>query len=171
MEHFLNELYFAPLPAPGALTPSIFTAGQAWRKYIRHSKDLVYSQRAAERILRDLKNPSSWPYLARQLSLAMDGDARSLVDSDTWDRWYFEMERSAVMCNDGPRFAPPTIEELVDEHVDVFLNVSKLAFAALSTEEDPGCQYWPVTPSERFAGPWNHTLGNPVLVISNTVRI
>ncbi|EJF56709.1 hypothetical protein DICSQDRAFT_174660 [Dichomitus squalens LYAD-421 SS1] len=31
-----------------------------------------------------------------------------------------------------------------------------------------GCQYWPVTPPERYLGPWNKTLSNPILIISNT---
>jgi len=152
LENFLNELYYSPVPVPGALSPTIFTAGQAWK-----------------RLFSALKDPDSWPWVARQMAQAMDGDATTLINGFDFRSWHFDMERSGAMCNDGPQFAPSTAEDIVDEYLDVFQNVSRFAFAAIASEQDPGCQYWPVVPRERFVGPWNHSLSNPILVISNTI--
>lgn len=78
---------------------------------------------------------------------------------------------NAVACNDNLAFAPPTAEEMVDEGLYLLENISRFAYTAPSAEpETVGCQYWPVNPPERFQGPWNHTLRNPILVISNEVE-
>ncbi|THH28990.1 hypothetical protein EUX98_g5196 [Antrodiella citrinella] len=81
-----------------------------------------------------------------------------------------DLSRTAVACNDQPLFKAPTIEEMVDERLYVYQNVSRFAFAAENVEYvDFGCQYWPAMPPEKFQGPWNHTLQNPILVLSNTL--
>lgn len=84
-------------------------------------------------------------------------------------RLYNDLERPAVSCNDAPPFSPPSAEAVVDEYLDVYHNVSKFVFSVLTTEPDSGCQFWPVKPVERFTGPWNQTLRNPILLVSNTV--
>ncbi len=96
----------------------------------------------------------------------MAGDGSGMILQQAPGR---DLARSAVSCNDNEPFAPPTHEAIIDETLDVFEDVSRLVFATITTEPDAGCQYWPVTPPERFEGPWNHTLRNPMLVISNTV--
>lgn len=116
-----------------------------------------------------LEAPASWSGLAHVFARAMDGDGTSIVNSAEFS-WYFDLERSGASCNDGPPFTPPSVEDIVNENLYVFENVSRFVFSAITTEPDAGCQYWPVTPPERFVGPWNHTLSNPILVISNTVR-
>lgn len=80
-----------------------------------------------------------------------------------------DLARSAVSCNDNAPFEAPTAETVVDEWLDVYKEVSRAVFSVVTTEPDAGCQYWPVTPPERFQGPWNHTLRNPILIFSNTV--
>ena len=57
----------------------------------------------------------------------------------------------------------------MDEWLDVYQKVSPLVFSSVTSEPDLGCEYWPVTPPERFQGPWNNTLSNTILVLSNTV--
>ena len=66
-------------------------------------------------------------------------------------------------------FAPPSAETIVDAGLDVLENVSKFFWAVIIAEPDSGCQYWPFTPPERYLGPWNKALNNPILIISNTV--
>ena len=89
----------------------------------------------------------------------------------TNERDLVDLERSAVSCNDQKPFAPPTAETIVDAGLDVLENVSKFFWAVIIAEPDSGCQYWPFTPPERYLGPWNKTLNNPILIISNTVSL
>ena len=98
----------------------------------------------------------------------MEGDGAAVLDGAGWSP-SADLQRSAVSCNDQVPFTPAPSEKVLEELLDVFHNVSRLAFSVITTEPDAGCQYWPVTPPERFHGPWNHTLRNPILVVSNTV--
>lgn len=80
-----------------------------------------------------------------------------------------DLERSAVTCNDNLPFPPPSPEEVINESIGTLKNVSRFALSVVRTEPDSGCQFWPVEPPERFQGPWNHTLKNPMLIHSNKV--
>ena len=80
-----------------------------------------------------------------------------------------DLERSAVTCNDVRPFAPPGAGAYVDEMLRALGRRTRFALAIETHEPDGGCEYWPVTPPERYSGPWNKTLRNPVLIISNTV--
>ena len=64
----------------------------------------------------------------------------------------------------------PSAEAIIDEWLDVYENVTRFAFSVVATEQDGGCHYWPARPPERFSGPWNRTLRNPMLVMSARVR-
>lgn len=100
----------------------------------------------------------------------MDGDGTAVLNGLSHTQYLSDLERSAVSCNDNKPFKAPTPEEVIDEQLDVLKHLTRFALAVVVAEPDAGCQYWPVTPPERFLGPWNHTLRNPVLIISNTVR-
>lgn len=101
----------------------------------------------------------------------MNGNATILTNQNRFGHFGHNLFSNAVSCNDVAAFAPPTAEELVDGGLAVLKNVSRFAFVlAFAEPETAGCQYWPVTPPERFQGPWNQTLRNPILVISNKVR-
>lgn len=114
-----------------------------------------------------LYRPAAWPVGADVLSEAIDGDGTKLLNSLIY--FVRDMERSAVSCNDHIPFTAPSVEEVIDEWLYVYENVSRFAFSVVTMEPDGGCQYWPVTPPERFNGPWNHTLKNPMLVLSARV--
>lgn len=82
------------------------------------------------------------------------------------------LPRSAVSCNDNiPQQTAPTAEEVVDEFLNTLKHVTRFGVAIVMTEPDAGCQFWPVTPPERFNGPWNHTLSYPILIHSNLVSV
>lgn len=118
-----------------------------------------------------LQNPLIWPDFADYLHEAMSGNATILTNQNRFRHFGHSLFSNAVSCNDNAPFAPPTAEELVDQGLADLKNVSRFAFVlAFAEAETAGCQYWPVTPPERFQGPWNHTLRNPILVISNKVR-
>jgi len=78
------------------------------------------------------------------------------------------LQQSIVTCNDIPPMEPPTAEEVLNEYLSVYKDVSPLVLSATISEPDPGCEYWSSAPKERSLGAWNHTLRNPVLVISHT---
>ena len=81
-----------------------------------------------------------------------------------------DLERSAVTCNDVRPFSGPTPETFIDAQLTA-MAITRFALAVVTHEPDSGCEFWPVTPPERFLGPWNATLNNPILIISNTVRL
>ena len=118
-------------------------------------------------LLSTLVVPGSWPQAAAALAAAMYGDGSAVLNAVTPHAG--DLARSAVSCNDNAPFKAPEPEVVVNELLGVFHNVSRLGFTVVTTEPDMGCQYWPVTPPERFQGPWNHTLRNPMLVLSNAV--
>lgn len=160
METFFDDLYLNPIPVSKGARPGLLTSGLA-RKFF-----FVI-----------LEMPRRWPHAAQVMADAIDGLDASPLLPDLWD-FYQDLERSAVSCNDQPSkemyFNPPTNEEIVEEMLDVAQLVTKFAWGVITTEQDSGCQYWYPNvgePPERFTGPWNPTLLNPMLIVSNTVRI
>ncbi|OCH85906.1 hypothetical protein OBBRIDRAFT_797713 [Obba rivulosa] len=155
IEDFIARLYQKPLSVPDAAQPGILTAGML-RRYI----------------LEGLEAPLSWPTLAEHLSSAIQGNGTAILSALQTIPSYFydlyDLSRSAVSCNDNKPFAPPSAQDVVDELLKVEEEVAPFAFAAVISEPDAGCQFWPVNPPERFGGPWNHTLRNPILIVSNT---
>ncbi|KAI0372414.1 hypothetical protein BV20DRAFT_1050746 [Pilatotrama ljubarskyi] len=151
VESFVKELYYKPLAVPNATIPGILTNGRA-RLFL----------------LGALESPSSWPGAARAFNQAMSGDGAVVLNSLHNSQYLSDLERSAVSCNDNKPFPAPTPEEVIDEQLYVLEHVSQFGLAVVVSEPDAGCQFWPVTPPERFLGPWNHTLRNPILIISNT---
>ena len=115
-----------------------------------------------------LVSPSDWPDFAQMLAQAMAGDG-SAVLNEVNEPELVDLERSAVTCNDVRPFVGPTPEDFIDTQLQVMVNVTRFDLGIITHEPDSGCEFWPVTPPERFDGPWNMTLQNPVLIISNTV--
>lgn len=129
-----------------------------------------------------LQKPERWPSFARSLVDAMEGDGSGLVNlllpqlvlNPGRTQAAPDLQRLAVTCLDSPPpLSPddfPTPEQLADIGLATIQNVSRhFGMSASISEPDGGCQFWPVTPPERFIGPWNHTLKNPILIVSNTV--
>ncbi|KAH9884113.1 TAP-like protein-domain-containing protein [Cubamyces lactineus] len=151
VEAFLVDLYNEPLAVPNADPPSILT-----------------NARTRLFLLGMLQKPATWPDSADALDRAMNGDGSAILQRLRDGQYLVDLERSAVSCNDNKPFPAPTPEEVIDEQLYVLENVSRFGLALVVAEPDAGCQFWPVTPPERFLGPWNHTLRNPILIISNT---
>ncbi|KAF8579924.1 hypothetical protein K439DRAFT_1620181 [Ramaria rubella] len=149
IEQFFAKIYIKPLAVPSAVMPGILTAGR--------TRIALYVS---------LAQPRAWPTLAHALSEAIQGDGTSLLDL-AQSNSTSDLERSAVSCNDMAVFSGPTPEEVIDESLDVLNTVTRFALSVAISEPDSGCQFWPVTPPEKFQGPWNHTLNNPILIHSN----
>ncbi|KAL1948533.1 hypothetical protein VTO73DRAFT_12608 [Trametes versicolor] len=151
VENFVNQLYWSPLAVPNATAPGILTSGRA-RLFLMGA----------------LISPTSWPQAAEILAQAIAGNGTAILDAvNTKD--LVDLERSAVSCNDNKPFKAPTPAEVIDEQLYDQAHVSRFSLTVVVSEPDAGCQFWPVTPPERFLGPWNQTLKNPMLIISNTL--
>ncbi|KAF7790649.1 hypothetical protein EIP86_001605 [Pleurotus ostreatoroseus] len=169
IENFFDSLYYEPLPASDGSLPSILTIGRARSETFPLSGPMQRLMPFSVFLLDSLESPRSWIEAAKAISDAMKGNATTIINAFGFQ--LRDLERSAVSCNDNRPFTPPAPETVIDEALDVFQEVSRLVFSVFTTEPDGGCQYWPVTPPERFEGPWNHTLRNPILIVSNTVRM
>lgn len=116
-----------------------------------------------------LKRPDLWEGETYRLAQAINGDATSIINGLDFSSWYYELEGSIMHCNDVAPIVYPSAEGLVDEHLDMFYDVSKFVFAAMTSELDSACQYWDLSSVDRFSGPWNHSLSNPILITANMV--
>lgn len=154
LEGFFDELYDHPLAVSGNKI-GIITAGLA-RKYLFEKFHVP-------------------PYndVAKVLASAMGGDGEPLLTDYKfmYGRIYTDAERQAISCNDAVQLPPgqaPSTEAFVDELLGTVRNVSRFGMTVVTTSPDSWCQYWPVDPPERFTGPWNHTLSNPILLLTTT---
>lgn len=122
----------------------------------------------------------NWVNGSRALADAMDGDGTELLnmllpdyvnDLTAYDP---DLSRLAVSCLDAPRQKTranfPTPEIMTDAAIESIRDVSPhFGYSMSLGEPDGGCEFWPVEGPERFTGPWNHTLNNKILIVSNTV--
>ncbi|KLO10606.1 hypothetical protein SCHPADRAFT_999478 [Schizopora paradoxa] len=100
-----------------------------------------------------LERPATWGIRSKYLADAMAGDATELYNMLLPDYDLTapdgDLARLAVSCLDAPR--PKTQAE--------FPTPEMMTDAALAAIRDG---------PERFTGPWNHTLNNKILIVSNT---
>ncbi|KAG8724733.1 hypothetical protein FRC09_015206 [Ceratobasidium sp. 395] len=164
IDSFVYDLYNNPMPSINSIVPAYLTAGAIQSK--------IYDAMEA---------PSRWPVFASLLSEAIRGNPAPFLNKilpdlarDRFD--HAELARYAVTCSDSLPFNKsdpttfPTPESLARRIVARVNNTSKYFGGSTGlTDIDGGCQFWPVDGVERYAGPWNKTLANPVLVISSTV--
>ncbi|KLO10589.1 hypothetical protein SCHPADRAFT_510397 [Schizopora paradoxa] len=181
---FLDLLYENPLPVPNARRPGYLTSGGA-------RGDRIYAIGVATKIdelfivialiMIYMENPRAWPRLSQILASAMAGDGTAMLNNllpvygaSGPDLSFAEdLARLAVTCLDSPppedESEFPTPELLADIGLETIRDVSKhFGMSTTISEPDGGCQFWPVRGPERFTGPWNHTLSNPILIVSNT---
>jgi len=164
IETFMEELYENPMPSVNSVVPAYLTAGTVRSK--------LYDA---------MQQPSTWPLFASILEEAMRGDPtrylnRVLPNSSPDRLNYAELARYAVTCIDSLPYNKsnpstfPTPESIARGIVARVNNASKYFGGSTGlTDVDGGCQFWPVDGVERYAGPWNKTLANPVVVVSSTV--
>ncbi|QRV95060.1 Abhydrolase domain-containing protein [Ceratobasidium sp. AG-Ba] len=164
IERFMNDLYDSPMPSVNSIVPAYLTSGAVRSKLFDAMED-----------------PFAWPQFAVLLDKAMNGDPAPFMNPilpdlarDRFD--HAELARYAVTCSDARPFNKsdpasfPTPESLARRIVARVNNTSRHFGASPGlTDIDGGCQFWPVEGIERYTGPWNKTLANPILVISSTV--
>ncbi|KAG9119699.1 hypothetical protein FRC07_005140 [Ceratobasidium sp. 392] len=72
----------------------------------------------------------------------------------------------AITCADAVDAGNTTTKDVFDLLVNVSRTVSQM-FGPIWADAGLICHRWPVRAVERYAGPWNKTLSNPILVIGN----
>ncbi|KAF8310962.1 hypothetical protein DL93DRAFT_2116508 [Clavulina sp. PMI_390] len=171
IDTFLDKLYTHPLIVTSSPRPGYLTAGAARSVF-----------------LLALQVPSQWPAFTSQLAAAMSGDATQFYRLANALGLSANGVRQAISCADVVPFsryrtgggpAWPTAEEMASvAHHALNTYSSRWGLSSLVSEPDGGCEFWPVNKieeieegvaAERFAGPWNHTLRNPIL-ISNSIH-
>jgi len=121
--------------------------------------------------------PRNWPQLAKALAEAIAGNGTALLNNAQRE---LEMDRfirpqtaqaiTAVTCVDTPAFptdmtTDDALVKYVNEVVAAYEGTTK-RFAATDLDL---CHHWKARETERFTGPFNHSLANPILIIGNTV--
>lgn len=111
--------------------------------------------------------PRNWAQVASLLAHALSGDVEPLyqriadvVELDTSIKPQTAFAIDAVTCVDTPSLSQvkeKAVDEIVDEIAIAWEGTSKL----FGTVEASSCHHWPVTESERFAGPFNSTVSYP----------
>ncbi|KAH7329760.1 Alpha/Beta hydrolase protein [Rhizoctonia solani] len=121
--------------------------------------------------IRGLYEPSNWSDMAQKLKEAADflrnTTRRPRNEFGTTEQpSMFAYE--AVTCADAQDAGNTTTKDVFDFVVEVTRQVSHM-FGPVSTALISGtyCHRWPVRAVERYTGPWNNTLSNPILVIGN----
>ncbi|KDQ17322.1 hypothetical protein BOTBODRAFT_30140 [Botryobasidium botryosum FD-172 SS1] len=134
------------------------------------------------RIMDDMENPTQWPELAKALfdmynqiktgeahltplvrpRLHHRGDNNSTSDSDEAPDYSFQ----AITCADALDSGNATTRDVFDEIVRVTREVSPL-FGPIFGDAGFYCHRWNTRAVERYTGPWNRTLANPILIIGN----
>ena|ERR1700761_8107396 len=122
---------------------------------------------------------ATWPDLGRWLDDAIEGNGTtllSLVEANVQlDRSVSAMTAyafQAVVCSDTEPFpSDPT-----DPMKEILAGIEEDALTAeiaphFVTALKTTCQHWRAKPAERFTGPFNSTLANPILVIGNTADV
>lgn len=135
-----------------------------------------------EIIFASLYDPRGWTQLAEIISSVIQGNATSIMNKF---RPPFELEKdvpdspgnvaTAVTCIDSPPLDPSSKPDVlqweIDASVEIYQSISR-HFGPMGTGIFfPSCQHWKGKATERFTGPFNHSLSNDVLVIGNTADV
>ncbi|EUC61817.1 hydrolase, putative [Rhizoctonia solani AG-3 Rhs1AP] len=116
-----------------------------------------------------LRNPTSanTTQIKRWLPTSVDSNHKSRSDVSTPNKAP-SFAYQAITCADAQDAGNTTTKDVFDLLVKVTRNVSHM-FGPIGTAQISGtyCHRWPVRAVERFTGPWNKKLSNPILVIGN----
>ncbi len=144
MSGLLARLRSAPIPAPTANPPGVLTYGEALTA-----------------LFPQLRNPGSYPDLARDLDAAARGDGSALATIARGSPPAAGSAPAAVAigCADSPARRP------LSAWPQVIPRLGEIAGPVVGWWLWAPCAAWPAASAERYTGPWNATTTNPVLVI------
>ncbi|CAE6422740.1 unnamed protein product [Rhizoctonia solani] len=166
---------------------------ESLRKYVSGLIDAAYDYKrrlgpqasfgsayVRSRIFRGMYAPSNWPALASELAdianevLAHESHTKRSLPSSidlqsatgTNDDPAPDYAFQGVTCGDAADAGNTTTKDVFDFLVHVTRTVSPM-FGPSWGEGGFYCHHWPVRAVERYTGPWNKKLANPILVIGN----
>lgn len=165
IDEFFAELYAHPVAVTGAPRPGIITSGMV--------RAILYQT---------TNSPKFFPRVAAAVASAIAGNFTDLAGL-TIAPIVFPSARqpgdhaaSIVSCLDAPPYDPdrqdswPTVNELTDDAITRLKNVSpRFGLSPMLFERHGACQYLAKVAArlpERFTGPFNHTLRNPILIVN-----
>lgn len=152
--------------------------------YTYASGDFDYTARSLRSAIHQmLYRPSSWssfatesfyPFYQGLISTSQSNfqlASRSLPKMPMFGRANSEDEGSddtfvSISCGDSIDQESVTSQEVFDELLRVVREVSPM-FGSQFPQPAHFCHRWPVRAVERYAGPWNSKLANPILIIGN----
>jgi pimeloyl-ACP methyl ester carboxylesterase len=116
-----------------------------------------------------LRTPTEWTRYAQQLDAAANGDASRLEDAAREMRTPYAFAKAttsaAIQCLDGPARQPLSAWPEVIERL---ASGSALWGPVLGWWQWAPCAAnWPARSNDRYAGPWNAVMANPILLINN----
>ncbi|KDQ21467.1 hypothetical protein BOTBODRAFT_25909 [Botryobasidium botryosum FD-172 SS1] len=146
----------------------------------------ISSASIRDRIMGDMYNPTNWPDLATALldmydqikagkspaaplvrpKLRRQSNTNSTSDPDSHPEAAPDYSFQAITCADALDSGNTTTKDVFDEIVRVTREVSPL-FGPTFGDAGFYCHRWGTRAVERYTGPWNRTLANPILVIGN----
>ncbi|CAE6451043.1 unnamed protein product [Rhizoctonia solani] len=144
-----------------------------------------------DRILKALYYPQNWSDLAQDLKetsdLLRDPTSVNVTAVKRWLPGSFKpinnnrkrrndpnaieqpalYDRQGITCADAQDAGNTTTKDVFDFVVKTTRQVSHMFGPIGATLPETYCHRWPVRAVERYTGPWNKTLSNPILVIGN----
>lgn len=88
------------------------------------------------------------------------------VEKRSSDPSLYDYAFQAITCADAQDPGNATTKDVFSEIIFASLN-SSMMFGPLFGDGGFWCHLWPARAPERYAGPWNATLKNPIIVIGN----
>lgn len=88
------------------------------------------------------------------------------LDKRANDERLYDYAITAITCADAEDSGNTTTKDVFNEIIFAALN-SSMMFGPMWGDAGFYCHHWPARAVERYAGPWNATLKNPIIVIGN----
>ncbi|KAF8518940.1 Alpha/Beta hydrolase protein [Hysterangium stoloniferum] len=159
VDQFITDLYDYPLPVTKAKRPGILTSGMV--------KAQLFSA---------MYSPRDWHTFAQKLAEAMAGNGTALMDAaqgelelDTSIQPKTSQAITAVTCVDTPAY-PENVDKAIflEQYIDETALTYKVTSKRFATVDLDLCHHWTPRETERFTGPFNHSLSNTILIVGNT---
>ena len=125
-----------------------------------------------------LYRPRDWPKLAENLAAALQGDGvpiveyhLSKIELNTTVIPRTSAAITAITCVDTPEFLLDKSSDPILDILDEMTYTQQRTSHHFATLDIDMCHHWKARETERFTGPFNHTLRNEMLVIGNTADV
>ncbi|KAG8722899.1 hypothetical protein FRC09_005503 [Ceratobasidium sp. 395] len=159
----------------GTVITSGVLRAQIWAGMYRPSgwKALAQFLRDTSEALHNSTIPAATSKLTERAAAARHAPIPTLIhrraDSNDTDQSNPDLDFSpqAIACSDSSNSSNGTSQQVFDFEVNATDERTKLLGSVTWLMPDTFCHRWPARAVERYAGPFNRTLANPIIVIGN----